>query len=127
RRKPRGRPQTWHRWCVRTENFGVRCDFRMRLFLATVAPLSRRSAERHLEAAQESARLFVRSRGRADRDLHATQPVDLVVLDLRKDQLLLEAERVIAAPVEALRSEEHTSELQSLAYLVCRLLLENKQ
>src|SRR2546425_5892674 len=24
------------------------------------------------------------------------------------------------------RSEEHTSELQSLAYLVCRLLLENK-
>src|SRR2546423_11138813 len=24
-----------------------------------------------------------------------------------------------------LRSEEHTSELQSLAYLVCRLLLEN--
>src|SRR5687767_15204083 len=26
-----------------------------------------------------------------------------------------------------IRSEEHTSELQSLAYLVCRLLLENKQ
>src|SRR4029078_13744375 len=25
------------------------------------------------------------------------------------------------------RSEEHTSELQSLAYLVCRLLLENKE
>src|SRR5687767_15297330 len=25
------------------------------------------------------------------------------------------------------RSEEHTSELQSLAYLVCRLLLENKK
>src|SRR2546425_9695656 len=29
-------------------------------------------------------------------------------------------------PVE-LRSEEHTSELQSLAYLVCRLLLEKKK
>src|SRR5687767_15763465 len=27
---------------------------------------------------------------------------------------------------EFLRSEEHTSELQSLAYLVCRLLLEKK-
>src|SRR2546425_5173250 len=26
----------------------------------------------------------------------------------------------------AVRSEEHTSELQSLAYLVCRLLLEKK-
>src|SRR2546425_8722549 len=28
---------------------------------------------------------------------------------------------------EPLRSEEHTSELQSLAYLVCRLLLEKKK
>src|SRR5687767_15713043 len=28
---------------------------------------------------------------------------------------------------EAVRSEEHTSELQSLAYLVCRLLLEKKK
>src|SRR3712207_6870559 len=28
---------------------------------------------------------------------------------------------------EALRSEEHTSELQSRQYLVCRLLLEKKQ
>src|SRR5205823_10866087 len=28
---------------------------------------------------------------------------------------------------ESLRSEEHTSELQSLAYLVCRLLLEKKK
>src|SRR2546425_9323138 len=31
----------------------------------------------------------------------------------------------LAMPV--LRSEEHTSELQSLAYLVCRLLLEKKK
>src|SRR2546425_4665244 len=29
--------------------------------------------------------------------------------------------------VNTLRSEEHTSELQSLAYLVCRLLLEKKK
>src|SRR2546425_1594254 len=29
--------------------------------------------------------------------------------------------------VEENRSEEHTSELQSLAYLVCRLLLEKKK
>src|SRR2546425_889214 len=28
---------------------------------------------------------------------------------------------------QGLRSEEHTSELQSLAYLVCRLLLEKKK
>src|SRR5687767_15547975 len=30
-------------------------------------------------------------------------------------------------PVRKPRSEEHTSELQSLAYLVCRLLLEKKK
>src|SRR2546425_5970040 len=30
-------------------------------------------------------------------------------------------------PTLMLRSEEHTSELQSLAYLVCRLLLEKKK
>src|SRR2546425_8391817 len=30
-------------------------------------------------------------------------------------------------PCNADRSEEHTSELQSLAYLVCRLLLEKKK
>src|SRR5687767_15764041 len=29
-------------------------------------------------------------------------------------------------PLPLVRSEEHTSELQSLAYLVCRLLLEKK-
>src|SRR3712207_7380924 len=31
------------------------------------------------------------------------------------------------APVERERSEEHTSELQSRQYLVCRLLLEKKK
>src|SRR2546425_6051570 len=34
---------------------------------------------------------------------------------------------VAAAGTDAVRSEEHTSELQSLAYLVCRLLLEKKK
>src|SRR2546425_6663905 len=31
------------------------------------------------------------------------------------------------AHLSSVRSEEHTSELQSLAYLVCRLLLEKKK
>src|SRR2546425_10228330 len=34
---------------------------------------------------------------------------------------------VVPSSLEAVRSEEHTSELQSLAYLVCRLLLEKKK
>src|SRR2546423_4640864 len=34
---------------------------------------------------------------------------------------------VAVAEEDVVRSEEHTSELQSLAYLVCRLLLEKKK
>src|SRR2546425_2673936 len=36
-------------------------------------------------------------------------------------------ERVAEGACQGGRSEEHTSELQSLAYLVCRLLLEKKK
>src|SRR2546425_9723640 len=38
-----------------------------------------------------------------------------------------EAERARVINERRERSEEHTSELQSLAYLVCRLLLEKKK
>src|SRR2546425_7184517 len=34
--------------------------------------------------------------------------------------------QILVTEEDAPRSEEHTSELQSLAYLVCRLLLEKK-
>src|SRR2546425_5724245 len=40
-------------------------------------------------------------------------------------QLFPRAKIGFGPPIE--RSEEHTSELQSLAYLVCRLLLEKKK
>src|SRR2546423_10787918 len=36
-------------------------------------------------------------------------------------------EELTGVKFEIVRSEEHTSELQSLAYLVCRLLLEKKK
>src|SRR3712207_7734167 len=38
-----------------------------------------------------------------------------------------DAQGVVAGPAAAGRSEEHTSELQSRQYLVCRLLLEKKK
>src|SRR3712207_7250923 len=41
--------------------------------------------------------------------------------------LLREEEGLAARVLESLRSEEHTSELQSRQYLVCRLLLEKKK
>src|SRR2546425_9406427 len=40
---------------------------------------------------------------------------------------LFHATRRVSAGILWARSEEHTSELQSLAYLVCRLLLEKKK
>src|SRR3712207_6952321 len=46
------------------------------------------------------------------------------------DQAIAEAEAAQTETVERLeeqRSEEHTSELQSRQYLVCRLLLEKKK
>src|SRR2546425_5171428 len=45
----------------------------------------------------------------------------------RKRGLLTVCDNTFASPWIQRRSEEHTSELQSLAYLVCRLLLEKKK
>src|SRR3712207_7808004 len=61
----------------------------------------------------------VRAADGGQRDLHDGV---VGVLD-RRDVLVLDAE-LVRAPV---RSEEHTSELQSRQYLVCRLLLEKKK
>src|SRR5687767_15578549 len=61
--------------------------------------------------------------------LHDALPI-LGMEDLLDRQLPGKAMRLIAGDVAAWhahRSEEHTSELQSLAYLVCRLLLEKKK
>src|SRR5205823_14245696 len=42
-------------------------------------------------------------------------------------KILRQACHILAELGDDARSEEHTSELQSLAYLVCRLLLEKKK
>src|SRR2546425_2905174 len=59
-------------------------------------------------------------------------PARVVVAALRRGDELLAAlgdpfDRPAQPPRRPQRSEEHTSELQSLAYLVCRLLLEKKK
>src|SRR6266545_7074028 len=60
--------------------------------------------------------------------LHDALPISTATCGLMR--------RIVAAALSTLgtprsgvpwRSEEHTSELQSLAYLVCRLLLEKKK
>src|SRR3712207_8578317 len=45
----------------------------------------------------------------------------------RADELAVMATRISEASAPEPRSEEHTSELQSRQYLVCRLLLEKKK
>src|SRR2546425_6729096 len=45
----------------------------------------------------------------------------------KEGRLRLQGRHRALLEAHVLRSEEHTSELQSLAYLVCRLLLEKKK
>src|SRR2546425_8979183 len=52
--------------------------------------------------------------------------VAVITADRRWNQLELSS-TTSQIPRAPNRSEEHTSELQSLAYLVCRLLLEKKK
>src|SRR5712672_3169609 len=51
--------------------------------------------------------------------------IDLVITDLNMPNV--DGIQLIREIRKTSRSEEHTSELQSLAYLVCRLLLEKKK
>src|SRR2546425_6772572 len=59
---------------------------------------------------------------RADRAVEHVAIVRDPVVALHRGQMRREPRRGFGV-----RSEEHTSELQSLAYLVCRLLLEKKK
>src|SRR3712207_7334940 len=77
---------------------------------------------RHDGAAPGRARARVR-----ERDQLAQVAVPLAVLGQEREvQALPGVLHRQLAPRDRLRSEEHTSELQSRQYLVCRLLLEKK-
>src|SRR5437588_7947883 len=126
RRYARGRPQSLQRSCLRVENLGfwawlsrARLNFSsifasltrfavvmksLKKFLSsnleTLEPSLR--PERHAEAAQESARFVVIPRCSHNGDIHTFLLVDLGVIDLRKDQLIAQAEGVIAAAIKRL-------------------------
>src|SRR2546425_4909371 len=61
---------------------------------------------------------------RSHRTVYSLSPEEFRA-DTRKAREVIE--QVGGVRVLGYRSEEHTSELQSLAYLVCRLLLEKKK
>src|SRR2546425_4576835 len=54
-----------------------------------------------------------------------TENIAVVLANI--DRLVPAVDQVMVDDHQGGRSEEHTSELQSLAYLVCRLLLEKKK
>src|SRR2546422_7065985 len=86
--------------------------------------LFRSPSEEHAESRRERER-----RDRGAREGHESQRDDRERHDPRDGQIEELPDRVLGpAPVTpvALRSEEHTSELQSRLHLVCRLLLEKK-
>src|SRR2546425_3885048 len=51
---------------------------------------------------------------------------ELTLMNALRKMTLMPAQRLEPFVPQPSRSEEHTSELQSLAYLVCRLLLAKK-
>src|SRR5687767_15645648 len=75
-----------------------------------------------------------RARGALHDRLHQFRrsPGQLAATGPERLYVPMENRRISSSPVffrhetRRFRSEEHTSELQSLAYLVCRLLLEKK-
>src|SRR3712207_7943747 len=79
-------------------------------------------SERHPEADRQLERH--RDPGEQERDDHGVPELG------RAERLRIVPEagpaREVREPDAVLRSEEHTSELQSRQYLVCRLLLEKK-
>src|SRR3712207_8712181 len=70
-----------------------------------------------------------RARARSPREAHRAAERDRLAKRIAQPYLLIQctdARERGRDGVEQLRSEEHTSELQSRQYLVCRLLLEKK-
>src|SRR6185437_12108288 len=61
--------------------------------------------ERKIECRQQRPRLIVIARGGADGDIHAPDVCSLVVIDFREHDVLLDAERVVAAAVKTLRRQ----------------------
>src|SRR5437879_9775354 len=84
-----------------------------------------RMLENNLENAEKPDQLIIYGgTGKAARNWEAYRRIVDSLQSLRDDETLIVQS---GKPVAVFRSEEHTSELQSPMYLVCRLLLEKKK
>src|SRR3989441_4762453 len=107
------------------------------LLVSCIASAEAQVLSSRIWPARDYTRLTLESRDEIKFTLFGVKDPERLVLDLELAELspaLLELNTKVAADdpyVQGLRvahrSEEHTSELQSLAYLVCRLLLEKKK
>src|SRR5664279_6083329 len=79
-----------------------RLFFSIELFFAISAcPESQLLAEREVEGLEQRARFVVAAGRRAYDHVHAPDLIHVVVVDLRENDVLLDAHREVAAPVEA--------------------------
>jgi len=86
------------------------------LFFATSPPYSPTSPswealapKWHPKVLQQAVPLFIRLGGGHDGDLHTSDAVDVIVVDLRPDQLLPKAQAVVAPAIK--RIGRHPSEV----------------
>src|SRR2546425_6744692 len=91
---------------------------------STLFPYTTLFRSRGIEASLQQPGTHFKTRRLASNhfDVASQRHAERIVLAARRGASLLQD-----FPFEGNRSEEHTSELQSLAYLVCRLLLEKKK
>src|ERR1700730_8107815 len=84
--------------------FSIELFFAINVSWLSGAPMSS-LPERKVERAQQRSRLVVGFRAGAHGNVHPPDVGDLVVVDLGKDDVLLDADRVVAPAVEALRRQ----------------------
>src|SRR3989441_9066710 len=120
--------------CIMSTNYPVFCQIFLFFFLRIRHPprsplfpyptLFRSRPSDDLDAMSVAAALVQQRRRGLDQPLPHLRRAGVAVPNNRTPDGF---QRFVSEPVLArVRSEEHTSELQSLAYLVCRLLLEKK-
>src|SRR2546425_6824418 len=109
--------------------FGRMEENRRAILRAEIGPLAV-ELRRVVDLPENLQKLFVTQLCRVKRHLHdfgVTGPVRAHVLVRGVGGVPTRVAHNSVRDAGHLRSEEHTSELQSLAYLVCRLLLEKKK
>ena len=109
----RGRPHREQRLCCWTACLGVRWDLITNALRANALPPQPRAAQhfvassggflitkRHAHLLEQRVPFFVVARTGHDRNLHAAQLINLIVIDFRKHDLLTQTNVIVAASIE---------------------------